>query len=212
VAPVKLHLAPCSYEAAKFACLNFHYAKTIPRGKLVRIGVWEDGVFIGVVIFGRGASSKLCQAYQLDATELAELVRVALREHKTEVTRIVSIAISLLKKSSPGLKLLVSYADPHQGHVGGIYQGGNWLYSGKTNTTKIYIDHDGSEHHSRVVSAKGYNIQFGGVKKVRKPDSFASVETRPGKHRYLMGLTKDMRKKIAHLSKDYPKQECERSR
>jgi hypothetical protein len=43
-----------TYEAAKYACLNWHYSGTVPVGKLVKVGAWEDGKFIGVVIFSCG--------------------------------------------------------------------------------------------------------------------------------------------------------------
>lgn len=56
---VKLKVAFCSYEAAKYACQNYHYSKTIPASKLVKIGVWENEKFIGAVIFGLGANNNL---------------------------------------------------------------------------------------------------------------------------------------------------------
>ena len=36
-----------SHEAAKFACVNWHYSKCLPIGKLVKVGVWEDSKYIG---------------------------------------------------------------------------------------------------------------------------------------------------------------------
>ena len=58
---MNLRLDWCSYKAAKHAVMNWHYSKTMPIGKLVKIGVWEDDKFIGVVIFGLGASAPLYQ-------------------------------------------------------------------------------------------------------------------------------------------------------
>ena len=46
-----LKLDYASYEATKYACVNFHYSKTVPAGKLIKIGVWEHGKFIGVVLY-----------------------------------------------------------------------------------------------------------------------------------------------------------------
>lgn len=39
----------CSHEGAKHACLYWHYARAMPVGKLVKIGVWENKKFIGAV-------------------------------------------------------------------------------------------------------------------------------------------------------------------
>ena len=124
----ELRIDWCSYKAAVFAVKNWHYSKRIPKSKLGRIGAWEDGKFIGVVIFGCGATNSLVRRYGLRPEEGCELVRVALREHKTPVTRIIRIALIFLRRSNPGLRLVVSFADPGEGHEGKIYQAGNWIY------------------------------------------------------------------------------------
>src|SRR5574337_1147184 len=99
---VQLKLNWCSFEAAEYAVKHWHYSHAMPAGKLIKIGVWEDNKFIGAVIFGRGANNHLLMPYGLDVTEGCELVRVALKEHQTTVTKIISIAIRLLKKKNPG--------------------------------------------------------------------------------------------------------------
>lgn len=139
--------------------MNFHYSKTIPTGKLVAFGVWEDEKFIGCVIFGRGVGNAQIERYGIPVTEGAELVRVALKKHQTPVTRIVSIAIKLLKKHSPGLRLLVSYADSRQGHLGIIYQAGNWIYTGKALTTPDYL-YKGRYYHVRSMNRMIKNGKF----------------------------------------------------
>ena len=124
-----LTLAWCSHAAAKYAVEHWHYSRTMPAGKNAMIGVWEEGQFLGAVLFGTGAGNAtngrrfgLAQRF-----EVAELVRVALREHRTPVSRIVAIALRMVRTQSPGLRLIVSFADPYHGHVGGIYQAMGWL-------------------------------------------------------------------------------------
>lgn len=119
-----LKLDWCDYKAAKYAVEHWHYSKSLSASKNVFIGVWENAKFIGVIVFGRGANNKIAEPYGLTQTEVCELTRVALTEHINPVTRILAIAIKLLKKQSPNLKLIVSYADPQQNHYGVIYQGG----------------------------------------------------------------------------------------
>jgi len=105
----------------------------MPKGKLVSIGVWENRDFIGSILFGLGSGkSTLGKAHGLQLFQMAELVRVALYRHQTPVSRIVSIAVKMLRKQSPGIKLLVSFADPLQNHHGGIYQAMNWIYTGRS--------------------------------------------------------------------------------
>ncbi len=127
--------------------------------------------------------------------ELAELTRVALTKHKTPVSRIGAIAIRRLKKQSPGLRLLISMADPKQGHHGGIYQAGGWIYTGTTKPDVEYFSNGQWVHH-RTATARG---------------SAAGLPSRPlpPKYRYLMPLDDAMREQIAPMAKPYPKRRAE---
>lgn len=192
-----------THDAAKFACVNWHYSKTVPVPPLVKVGAWEDGKFIGVVIFSRGASSNLMRPYNLGQDEGCELTRIALTSHKNHVSRIVKLALIFLKKSNPALRLVVSFADPQYGHHGGIYQAGNWIFCGDTAPSAEYWFNN-KRLHSRQVSEKGWNIQQGQQRKTIKPSQCTVIKT-DGKHRYLMPLDAKMRQQVAKLSKPYPK-------
>lgn len=117
---VDLKIDWCSFEAAKYAVLRWHYSKCMPIGKLVKVGIWENKKFIGAVIFGYGNNQYQGNKFGLKQTQICELLRVALTEHRTPVTRIVSIALKMLKQSNHGIRCVVSYADPEQGHNGAI--------------------------------------------------------------------------------------------
>ena len=203
MAKADLKIDWATHEAAKYACVNWHYSGCLPVGKLVKVGVWECGKFIGVVLFGRGASPNLGKPYALPQSECVELVRVALTSHESRVSRIVSIAMMFLRQSNQNLRLIVSFADQSQGHYGGIYQAGNWIYAGQTSKSKEYW-YKGRKFHSRQISEKGWNIQQGVIRKTIKPSQCIVKNTLP-KHRYLMPLNKSMRKKIQHFKKPYPK-------
>ena len=95
---MSLRLDWCSHEAAKYAVEHWHYSKCMPAGKIVKIGVWENEEYIGCVLYSRGANNHLGSQYNLDQTELCELTRVALTNHKNTVSRIVSISIKMLIK------------------------------------------------------------------------------------------------------------------
>jgi len=195
----------CTHEAAKYAVENWHYSKRLPMLPLVKIGAWEDGKYIGCVLFSRGANQNIGSPYGLTQTECCELVRVALREHQTPVTRVVAIALRFLRKNAPGIRLVVSYADPSEGHHGGIYQGGSWTYVGRSGESTQYL-HEGRWKHSREVT---YGA-FGQGKRKSDPSGahkWRDLPSRkmPGKHTYLMPLDSDMRDRITPLSKPYPK-------
>ena len=181
-----------THEAAKHAVENWHYSQCLPAGKLVKVGAWENGKFIGVVIFGRGANNNLSKPYGLTQLECCELVRIALTKHASPVSKIAALAMRFLKTQSPGLRLIVSYADPEQGHHGGIYQAGNWLYCG-TSQPQQEVIYKGKVMHKRTA-----NSLFGTIKGMKKSKVF-------WKHKYLMPLDERMRNNIKHLHKPYPK-------
>jgi hypothetical protein len=190
-----LKLDWCSFEAAKHAVLKWHYSHAMPSGKLTKIGVWEHGKFIGCVLFGRGANNSLGKPYGLSQLECCELVRIALTKHEAPVTRIVSIAIKMLRKLSPGLKLIVSFADTEQDHHGGIYQGGNWVYIGQSKPADEYLVR-GKRMHGRSMRAS-YGTHIG--------KDFIKIVKGSTKHRYVMPLDEETKQQVLKLSKAYPK-------
>lgn len=200
----KLKLDFCDTKACQYAVEKWHYSGSLPPPPRVSLGVWEDDTFKGAVIFARGASSNLLKPYGLKITEGAELVRVALKQHDAPVSRILSIAVKLLRKQCPGLRLLVSFADPSEGHVGGIYQASNWLYVGQSSPSKKYIDKSGKVWHERMISKRGVQKVFGQWRKVLTPNDCQIIQC-PGKYRYLLPLDDDMAKRIEPLRKPYPK-------
>ena len=204
MAKADLRIDWATHEAAKYAVETWHYSRVLPVPPLVKVGAWEDGKFIGVVIFSRGATPTLMNPFGLLQTEGCELTRVALTKHQSPVSRIVKFAIQFLKKNSPELRLIVSFADPSEGHYGGIYQAGNWIYSGASSSSVEYIGPDGKRWHARMVKKQGWTTVQGKRRKTLTPDQCTPVE-KPGKHRYLMPLDAEMRERILQLAKPYPK-------
>ena len=191
-----------THEAAKYACVNWHYSGCLPAGKLVKVGAWEEGKFIGVVLFGRGTSPQLGVKYGLNQTQCIELVRVALTSHKTPVSRIMAIALKFLSKTNPGIKLVVSFASQDEGHHGGIYQANNWIYAGTTAPQDEFL-FKGKRATDRQVSQFVKDTRIGRREWERR-GVLVRLPTKP-KHRYLMPLDDEIRKRILPLSKPYPK-------
>lgn len=201
---VRLKLDWCSQKAALYACKHWHYSRSLPPPPRVLIGVWEDERFIGVVTFSRGASQNLLKPYGLTQLEGCELTRVAMRDHVTPVSRILAIAIAMLRKHAPGLRLIVSFADPNQGHHGGIYQAGNWIYTGTSAPSAKFKDRSGRIWHSRQVTVKGINTQYGQLRRTVLKSECEQI-AQAGKHRYVMPLDTAMRERVAALKQAFPK-------
>lgn len=194
----ELRIDWATHEAAKYACENWHYSGCLPVGKLVKVGAWEDGKFVGVLLYAWGMNKSLGAPYGLTMQECCELVRVALNKHEMPVSRMMAMALRFLKQKSPGLRLVVSFSDPTEGHHGGIYQACNWIYSGQS-AANYEWRLDGKRLNKRAYT--GHNF---GAAKMTVPFGAVKVAL-VGKHRYLMPLDDEMRKQILPLSKPYPK-------
>jgi hypothetical protein len=181
-----------SHQATKYACEHWHYSKCLPVGKLVKVGAWEKDKFIGVVVFSRGANNNMLKPFGLQQEEGCELTRIALTKHEVPVSKIMALAVKFLVKSQNGLRLIVSYADPDQGHHGGIYQACNWLYTGPSGKA-LKVFYKGKWSHKKTVDDAGVN-------QTNLPKKMVI-----GKHRYIMPLDKEMSAKITPLAKPYPK-------
>lgn len=212
-----LRLDWCSHEAAKYACEKWHYSGCVPNQKTVKVGVWENDRFVGCVLFGNGANNHLGKPYGLKDTEVCELVRVALTQHATPVSRIVRIALSFLKRACPKIRLVVSFADPEQGHVGGIYQAGGWVFAGVTTVADEYLV-NGTRMHGRALRSTRSTHKLGNLP-AQNVMEWARVVLDPhikriagsSKYRYLMPLDDAMRAQIALLAKPYPKRQPTRA-
>jgi hypothetical protein len=199
-----LKLDWCSAKAARYAVENWHYSgRPSAQFKAVNIGAWENGKFVGCVTFGCGNNRNIGSPFGMKPTDVAELTRVALSKHENPTSRIVSIAVKMLRKRCPGLRVLVSFADTVQGHHGGIYQAMGWHYIG-TPTMHCYVINGKKEHpktlHTRY-GAGGQSIPW--LRANVDPKAYC-LKT-PGKHKYVLPLDPGAKDIVLPLAKPYPK-------
>ena len=197
-----MRLEIASNKAIKYACLNFHYAKAIP------VNVFGYSVFnnkndwCGVVLFGIGATNNIGSPYGLNQGQIVELVRMALNGKQESTTKAMSIALKLIKKYAPNVKLVVSYADSEQGHIGTIYQATNWFYTGYSTDTNLIIN--GKREHRRTLGSRFGTCSSEKLKK--KGYDVKILKTKP-KWKYIYPLDKSLIHLCKSLAKPYPKKE-----
>ncbi len=193
---MSLRLDWASHEAAISACRHWHYSRSMPAGKTVKIGVWEHGEFIGAIVFSGGPSPNIWKTYGLTPTQGAELSRVALRAHDTPVSRIVAIALKMYRRLCPKTALVISYADIKEGHHGGIYQAGGWIYLGK-HGPKVERRFRGRKIHER-------NMRQRILDGKNRREEFTDVPV-PPKHKYALAFTAQLQNRLKTESRPYPK-------
>lgn len=167
----------------------------MPSGAWTALGVWEDGSFRGVMIFGHGSGSSKHKFFGVKRGEVTELLRVAMRSHKTEVSRMLAIALRFIKKDFPHIKVVVSYTDPSVGHTGGVYKAGNWFFVGETPPDRQYWIEDRKEWvHSRTIN----NLSKTERARIKRT---ARVKLLTPKHRYAYPLCDELKNRLVEMAK-----------
>ena len=189
-----MRLEKASYIAIKYACLNFHYAKTVPASSISYSVFNSKNDWCGIISFCYPSGVMSGKQFGLIQGQFIELNRMALNGKQESTSKVLSIAIKLFKKHNPTVKLLISYADKGQKHVGIIYQATNWIYVGENESSGKDYFYNGKWRHDRTLNE--YPKEF-----------LAKLETRKrsGKRKYLYPLDKTLIPLCKSLSKPYPK-------
>ena len=211
-----MRLTKASQKAVRYACLHFHYAKAVPVNTLGYNVYNDDDEWCGVVLFGSGSNNNIGNEYKLKQGQVFELVRVALNGKQSHTSQCVAMALKALRRDCPLCRLVVSYADCDQNHLGTIYQATNWLYVG----TMMQNEHDsswiihGKRYHGRIISDWVRNR--GGLQGLTRLqflqkyyDSNAKPYITKGKRKYLMPMDKAMRRQIESLRRPYTKDDTD---
>lgn len=207
-----MRLTPATHKAISYACRHFHYSKTVPSVS-EGYNVYNcNNEWCGVVLFGVGAIPNIGKPYGLVQGQILELTRVALNGKQEHTSQAVAMSLKQLHHDKPMCRLVVSYADCDQSHLGTIYQATNWVYVGTMNENKAdggWIIR-GKLVHGRTISHMV--VDRGGLKGLTREqfikkyyDPNAEKYTTKGKRKYLMPMDKAMRKQIAPLAQPYPK-------
>jgi len=115
----------------------------------------------------------------------------------------IAIAVKMLTKQSPGLRLIVSFADMSHGHYGGIYQAAGWVYLGSKEYHAYRVN--GLMVHPRTLYDR-YGVGGQSVPWLRTHvDSEAERISNGIKHKYVLPLDPEMRARILLLAQPYPK-------
>jgi hypothetical protein len=174
--------------------LNIHYAKRIPN-IMFAYGLYNLNELVGIVTYGKPASNSLCIGVcgKENSKYVIELNRLCLKYNKkNEASFLVSNSLKLLPKP----KIIVSYADTKQIHVGYVYQATNFFYTGlSAKRTDVDTGNKHGRHYSKVLDK---------TKRV----------ARSQKHRYIIFVGNKRQKKyllnnLRYKIQQYPKGDTE---
>ena len=177
------------YKETKPFILDIHYAKRMPSISFA-YGLFLNNTLVGIVSYGSPASPSLCKGVAGESNKhlVIELNRLVLKNNKkNEASILISSSFKLLPKP----KIIVSYADTEQNHLGIVYQATNFMFTGTSKPRTDMAGKDGK--HSRH--------NFG--------DKTKRV-FRSAKHRYIYLIgnkteKKQLKKQLKYKQLDYPK-------
>ena len=190
-----MRLEKASKKAILYACTNFHYSKVCPAQSYGYSVFNNNNEWCGVIIFGGGAGAYMGRPFGLFYGQYLELTRMALNGKQESTSKAMSIAIKLVKKSNPTIKLLISYADKGQDHIGTIYQATNWYFVEDIKSSGEEVFYKGRWSHNRTPSSKLSNLEYKKLLKRKKS----------GKYKYIFPLHNSMLDLCNKLKKKYPK-------
>jgi len=180
-----------------------HYSRR-PSVFWEAFGLVEDGMVVGVVVYGQPSPPIQRHAFRGRDFRLYELTRLVVQtKTKNAASILVGRSLQMLSERPSAV---ISYADTEHGHAGIVYQATNWIYTGATvSHDKAYIV-DGKRMHPMTLRDRG----------ITDPARWAKehgIETVPPmeKHRYFY-FVGDRRQKKSMMEKlvypviaDYPK-------
>ena len=190
-----MRLEKASYKAIKYACRKFHYAKTVPVTNISYSVFNNKKEWCGVICYGLGANYLLGKTYGVVSGQFLELTRMALNGKQESTSKAMAISIKLLKKHKPLVKILISYADKGQKHLGIIYQATNWYFVNETLSSGWEVFYENKWWHDRSIMDRMTLKEKKNVIKRKKS----------GKYKYIYPLTKELKDRCLELKKPYPK-------
>ena len=191
---MKLEIA--SKKAIDYAIRKWHYSRKVPAVKLGYSVFNGTGEWCGIIAYGIGANPQIGKPYGLAMGEIVELLRVALNGKQETTTKAVSLSLKLLKKDLPLVRLVVSYADSKQGHLGIIYQASNWIYTMESKCDYYIEKSTGRLLHSKTAAEK-----YKGLDR----SNLLTVPQKP-KYKYVYCIDRSLLAMIEKLRKPYPKE------
>lgn len=179
-----------NHKTAKLWVERWHYSKRIPTGQNIAYGLYASGNLYAVIVYGIGVNPY--QAQYLGVQAVAEIKRMVRSEPRLAypLSRFIALTLRMLAKQIR-FDAVVAFADPEQGHKGGVYKAAGFVLEGCTNAEHHLVDKDGNRRHRRYAfrHARRNGIPIG---ESRKQLGVERIETQP-KYRWvkrMKGATK----------------------
>lgn len=207
-----MNVYPLKHEEVEPWILKKHYAKRMCPISYA-FGLYKEENLVGIITYGVPSSSTLRNGIcgEKFSENVIELNRLCCENNKNYASILVGRSLQMLPKP----KIVVSYADTEQGHVGYVYQATNFIYTGlseKRTDWKI----KGMEHlHGATVAdmSRGQENRAKWMREKFGDDFYLQERSRKHRYIYFLGSKKQKKEMIENLRyeiKNYPKGESKK--
>ena len=146
-----LQIQQCEWGDVKRLITEVHYARRA-AGRQFCFKLVEDTQTVGAVTYGPPSSPQVARSILTDATPLVELTRLVII---TSTPNAASKLVGVSRRFLPTPRVVISYADSGQGHVGYVYQATGFRYAGLVAPHDSEYLVDGKRVHPRTLAARG---------------------------------------------------------
>lgn len=136
-----IFIKPIDSKSSVAIVSKYHYSGKCTQNSQIHLGVFLDEKLEGALQFGPSIDKRrMAQNLGVGMNQFLELNRMAFSDRlpKNSESRAISIAIRIIKKKYPFIKLILSFADACQCGDGIIYRASGFkLHSYKKNTSLL---------------------------------------------------------------------------
>lgn len=165
----------------------YHYKRSMPGTTEHCFAMFDGGGrIIGACLFGQPATPQVAVSVAAESHRkvVVELTRLVLDGRLTKRSGLASQLVGFALRSLPRPRIVVSYADSAEGHVGIVYRATNFRYFGTSVSHDSLYDVPGEGLvHPRTLHHRGINDPT----RWAKEHGYATVPPKP-KHRYVYAV------------------------
>lgn len=143
---------PVPFQAARRLVEWGHYTHSLTKGRHC-FGLFRSGILVGTAVYGQPSGRHVANSIWEGGNEknTLELLRLYVMDGTGKNAETWFMA-RCHRQLPAEVRLLVAYSAPGANHYGGCYQGGNWLYVGRSKSGQnyYYTDADGAYVNKRI--------------------------------------------------------------
>ena len=151
-------MKPVDHRVATLFVQERHYSQVMPKLTKHYLGAYQDDELVGVLTLGWGTNpmGTIKKMFpELSTCDYFEIGKMCMDDSmpRNSESQMQSATIAWMKKNTPDVKFLYTWADGIVGKPGYVYQAANFLYGGFI-WSDVYVTDSGEKVHFRTIQRK----------------------------------------------------------